>query len=37
LDAIKEQMKDNYFFDLRNMFERKAIEAKGFRYYGAGR
>ena len=37
LDCIKRHMKGNYFFDFRNMFERNAIEAKGFQYYGVGR
>lgn len=37
LDYIKNQMKGNYFFDFRNIFERSAIEAKGFQYYCVGR
>ncbi|MEW5920311.1 MAG: UDP-glucose/GDP-mannose dehydrogenase family protein [Bacillota bacterium] len=37
LDYIKDQLRGNYFFDFRNMFDRKAMEAKGFQYYGVGR
>ncbi len=37
IDKIKNQMRGNYFFDFRNMFERKAMESKGFQYYSVGR
>ena len=37
LDAIKNKMKDNYFFDFRNIYEREELEALGFKYYGVGR
>ena len=30
-------MKDNYFFDFRNIYEREELEALGFKYYGVGR
>ncbi|AOT71532.1 UDP-glucose dehydrogenase family protein [Geosporobacter ferrireducens] len=37
LNDIKNQMRGNYFFDFRNIFERHVIEAKGFQYYCVGR
>lgn len=37
LDEIKASMKDNYFFDFRNIYDRSTIEAKGFQYYCVGR
>ncbi|SHK24232.1 UDP-glucose dehydrogenase family protein [Tepidibacter formicigenes] len=36
LDRLKESMKDNYFFDLRNIYERELVEEKGFKYFGVG-
>lgn len=37
LDEIKTSMKDNYFFDFRNIYDRLSIEAKGFQYHCVGR
>ena len=37
VDKIFEAMNGNYFFDFRNMFERRLIEEKGFIYCGIGR
>lgn len=37
MDRIFSTMKGNYFFDFRNMFERRLIEKKGFLYFGIGR
>lgn len=37
MDKIYELMKGNYFFDFRNMFERRLMENKGFFYFGTGR
>ena len=37
LYRIKEYMKDNYFFDLRNVYNRETIEEIGFNYEGMGR
>ena len=37
LDKIHEVMKGNYFFDFRNMFERRLMEKRGFLYFGTGR
>jgi UDPglucose 6-dehydrogenase len=37
MDKIFEAMKENYFFDFRNMFERHLIEEKGLLYFGIGR
>ncbi|HWQ30893.1 MAG TPA: UDP-glucose/GDP-mannose dehydrogenase family protein, partial [Negativicutes bacterium] len=37
LDRIRSGMKDNFFFDLRNIYERQYVEGKGFRYYCVGR
>jgi UDPglucose 6-dehydrogenase len=37
MDKIFKAMKGNYFFDLRNMFRRRLVEKKGFRYFGTGR
>lgn len=37
MDKIYELMKGNYFFDFRNMFERRLMENKGFLYFGTGR
>jgi UDPglucose 6-dehydrogenase len=37
MDKILQAMKGNYFFDFRNMFERRLIEGKGFQYLGIGR
>ncbi len=36
LDRLKETMKDNYFFDLRNIYEKEIVEEKGFKYFGVG-
>ena len=37
LEKIKKIMKDNYFFDFRNLYIRKKIEEKGFIYDCIGR
>ncbi|MBZ2174084.1 UDP-glucose/GDP-mannose dehydrogenase family protein [Schnuerera sp. xch1] len=37
LDRIKDSMNGNYFFDLRNIYQREMIEKKGFKYYCVGR
>lgn len=37
LERIKKDMKGDYFFDLRNIYERAQAESLGFRYYGVGR
>lgn len=36
LDRLRGIMKGNYFFDLRNVYERDLVEDKGFRYFGVG-
>ncbi|WZL74709.1 UDP binding domain-containing protein [Clostridiaceae bacterium 35-E11] len=36
LDKIKENMKEPYFFDLRNIYERELLENKGFKYITVG-
>ncbi len=36
LERLKNTMKDNYFFDLRNIYEKELVEEKGFKYYGVG-
>jgi len=37
LSRLFKIMKEPYFFDFRNMFERDDIEQKGFHYFGIGR
>lgn len=37
LKRVRSMMKDNYLFDLRNIYARQDMEALGFRYYGVGR
>lgn len=37
LASIKEKMRGNAFIDLRNVYERKAVEAAGFEYAAVGR
>ncbi|WZL71512.1 UDP-glucose/GDP-mannose dehydrogenase family protein [Clostridiaceae bacterium 35-E11] len=37
LCQIKNIMKDNYFFDFRNIYERDEVEKEGFQYYCIGR
>jgi len=37
LQLLHQIMKDYWFFDLRNMYERIEVEAAGFRYEGVGR
>lgn len=37
ITKIKETMKGDYFFDLRNIYERSYIEEYGLNYYGVGR
>lgn len=38
IDKLKALMKDNYFFDLRNIYDRQELEQKfGYRYYAVGR
>lgn len=36
LDKAKELLKQPIFFDLRNVYEKKEVEQKGFQYYGVG-
>jgi UDPglucose 6-dehydrogenase len=36
LARVKELMKSDYFFDLRNIYKRRELEAKGFRYFAVG-
>jgi len=36
LNKIKKCMSGNYFFDVRNLYERSKVEQKGFKYYGLG-
>jgi len=35
-NRLKASMKDNYFFDLRNIYKRSILEDSGFKYYGVG-
>lgn len=37
LDRIREIMKGNYFFDLRNVYDPQRLRDKGFQYFGVGR
>ncbi|MFP4697578.1 MAG: UDP-glucose dehydrogenase family protein [Eubacteriales bacterium] len=37
LKRIKDLMNGNYFFDFRNIYERKLLEEQGFKYYAIGR
>ena len=37
LKQIYEAMNEHYFFDLRNIYRRKDVEAAGFQYFGVGR
>jgi UDPglucose 6-dehydrogenase len=37
MDKIFAAMRGNYFFDFRNMFKRRLMKKKGFRYFGIGR
>lgn len=37
LDRVKTLLKAPFFFDLRNVYKREEIEAKGFRYEGVGK
>lgn len=36
LDRVKRELKEPYFFDLRNIYKRQAMEQKGFRFYAVG-
>lgn len=36
LERVKNNLKAPYFFDLRNIYRREMIEAKGFKYIGVG-
>ena len=36
LERLRGIMTDNYFFDLRNVYDRQLVEEKGFRYFGVG-
>jgi UDPglucose 6-dehydrogenase len=36
LERVKSLMKTPNFFDLRNIYKRQDVEAKGFRYFGVG-
>lgn len=37
LDKIRNTMQDNYFFDLRNIYEPKRLKELGFKYFSVGR
>jgi nucleotide sugar dehydrogenase len=37
LDIFKERMRSNYFFDFRNIYDRKTLEQLGFVYDGVGK
>jgi UDPglucose 6-dehydrogenase len=37
IERLSRAMKDKYFFDLRNIYDRKYIENKGFKYFSVGR
>ncbi|PCJ88893.1 MAG: UDP-glucose 6-dehydrogenase [Thiotrichaceae bacterium] len=37
LDRVKNMMKGDVFVDLRNVYEKTTVEAKGFKYYCVGR
>lgn len=37
LQKVKENMKDNYFFDLRNIYKKDTVESYGFIYISVGR
>jgi len=37
LEKVRRVMNGNIFIDLRNMYEREAVERYGFRYHGVGR
>ena len=36
LERIRASLRDGFFFDLRNIYEKAAAEALGFKYYGVG-
>ncbi|WP_243293127.1 UDP-glucose/GDP-mannose dehydrogenase family protein [Bacillus sp. FJAT-47783] len=36
LDQVKQLLKQPYFFDLRNIYRREAMEVQGFKYVGVG-
>lgn len=37
LERIKSKVHDNFFFDLRNIYEKDIVGSLGFKYYGVGR
>lgn len=37
LDRLKQEMRGNFFFDLRNIYEKAFVEGKGFKHYCVGR
>ena len=37
LDRVKNLLKAPLFFDLRNVYKREDVEAKGFRYFAVGK
>ncbi|KOA18457.1 UDP-glucose 6-dehydrogenase TuaD [Clostridium homopropionicum DSM 5847] len=37
VDRIKSNMRDDYFFDLRNIYSKEAMNEKGFKYFSVGR
>ncbi|MDJ0304956.1 MAG: UDP-glucose/GDP-mannose dehydrogenase family protein [Dehalobacter sp.] len=37
MGLLKEKMKDRYFFDFRNIYDRKELEEQGFIYDGVGK
>ena len=36
LDRVKKDLKQSYFFDLRNIYEREMLEQRGFKYIAVG-
>ena len=36
MDRVKKLLKSPNFFDLRNVYKRPEMEAKGFRYFAVG-
>lgn len=36
LDRVKQDLKQRYFFDLRNIYERELLEQRGFKYIAVG-
>jgi len=36
LNRVKELLRQPYFFDLRNIYKKKDMESRGFKYFGMG-